>query len=313
MMNAAGSVPSVYVIVITYNGRHHLELCLPSLLKTTYSNYRIVLLDNASTDGASDYVENAFPCVTIIRNQNNYGFAKGNNIAMAQALAEGADYVLLLNDDTIILDPDWLTQAVAVAEREEMTGMVGFDVTADRSIPIPDTYEVEDVERIQGSSLLIKSGVLSTLGYFDEVYFAYGEESDLEARALKAGFRLRKINAPLYHKGSGSFSKTPIRFAFLFIRNWIRFSIKNEAPAKALLRPLIIFDLLCSPFPLRNRSIDVAARARFGTGSRATNFALLVGAVLWNLLHLPQTLTIKHQDLRRVKIMQSLRHQQTAG
>lgn len=293
--------PLVYIIVITFNGEHHLRMCLPSLQKTNYSNYQVVLVDNASEDGSFEYVRSNFPVVKVVRNPANYGFAKGNNIAMRMAVSEGAKYVLLLNDDTIILDPNWLQQAVAVAERDPMIGMVGFELTADASKSAPSDLVVKAVERISGCALLIRSDVLKRLGYFDEVYFAYAEESDLEMRAMKAGYRLKQINMPVYHKGKGSFSKFPIAFAFLFIRNWIRFSIKNESLGKALLRPLIVFDLLCNPFPIRRRDIDFALHSKINTGSRGLNLMLLIGAVLWNTVFLPQTLFIRLQEQRRVR------------
>jgi len=293
--------PLVSIIVITFNGKHHLQRCLPSLKKTHYGNYGIILIDNASTDDTVEYVKGNFPDVRIIRNSENLGFAKGNNVAMRIAISEDAKYVLLLNDDTIILDPNWLRHAIAVAERDPMIGMVGFELTTDASKSSPPDLVVKDVERISGCALLIRNDVLKRLGYFDEVYFAYAEESDLEVRAMKSGYRLREINVPIYHKGSGSFSKIPVRFAFLFIRNWIRFSIKRESLGKALLRPLIVFDLLCNPFPVRRRGIDFALRSKINTGSCGLNLMLLIGAVLWNIVFLPQTLFIKLQEQRRVR------------
>lgn len=292
--------PLTYIIVITFNGKHHLERCLPSLLNTDYSNFQIVLLDNASTDNTSEYVRRAYPNVRILRNPHNYGFAKGNNVAMAVALEDGAQYVLLLNDDTVILDPDWLNQAIVVAEKGPDIGMVGFDITADLQKSCSSNVEVKEVDRIPGCALLIRCELLHHLGLFDEVYFAYGEESDLEARAIKAGYRLLEINSPLYHRGAGSFSRMPIRFAFLFMRNWIRFSIKNESWAKMLVRPFIVFDLLCSPFPIRNRVSDTVARKKLGKNPRTVNFLLLCGAILWNLIFLPQTLMRRYHDHRRV-------------
>ncbi len=298
--------PLVYVVVITFNGKHHLELCLPSLQKTVYSNYQIVLVDNASRDGTYEYVEEHFPEVRMIRNAKNYGFAKGNNIAMQMAISEGARYVFLLNDDTLILDPTWLQRAVEVAEREVTVGMVGFTLTTDTAQALPTDIIVRDVQRISGCGLLIKREVLENLGYFDEVYFAYAEESDLEMRAMKAGYRLRELNIPLYHKGSGSFSRFPVKFAFLFIRNWLRFSIKQESLAKVLIRPFIIFDLLCSPFPVRKRVIDRAVQEKISTGHSGLNFLLLCAAFFWNTIFLPQTLFIRFQEQRNVMTTRKL-------
>jgi len=275
-------------------------------MNTNYRNYRIFLIDNASSDGSAEYVKDHFPEVRVIRNAENYGFAKGNNIAMKIAVREGAKYVLLLNDDTIILDPNWLKQAVEVAEQNKTIGMVGFDLTNNSSRITQTELVVEEIKRISGCALLIRTDMLKKLGYFDEVYFAYAEESDLEMRALKAGYCLQKINIPIYHKGSGSFSKFPIQFAFLFIRNWMRFSIKQESLGKALLRPLIVFDVMCNPLPIRQREVDVVLRQKIDTGKRGLNILLFIAAILWNIIFLPQTLLIRCREQYRVKLARKM-------
>ena len=123
--------PSVAIIVITFNGRHHLARCLPSLLKTDYPNFRVILVDNASTDGSAEFVSENFPTVSIVRHPQNFGFAKGNNIAIASCLAEGLDYIFLLNDDTELLAPTWLAAAIRLCEGNPRVGMVGFLLTND--------------------------------------------------------------------------------------------------------------------------------------------------------------------------------------
>lgn len=302
--------PLVHIIIITFNGRHHLELCLPSLLNTDYTNYEILLVDNASNDGSSEYVKEHYPGVAIIRNPTNYGFAKGNNVAMQLAVKHGAKYVLLLNDDTVILDKNWLRHAVQVVEEDSRVGMIGFDLTDDMSKQPAANLTVSDVTRISGCALMIRSDLLKNLGFFDEVYFAYAEESDLEARAIKAGYRLRQLDVPLYHKGGGSFSRIPVTRSFLFIRNWIRFSIKNESSGKAFLRPFIILDLFCNPFSFRRRSIDTALCAKISSQSYPVNFLLWVGAVLWNIMFLPQTLLIRSRNANRIRYTKGLLYTQ---
>lgn len=291
--------PLVHIIVITYNGRHHLEKCLPSLLRTAYPNFHIVLLDNASSDGSAEYVQAHFPSVEIARHPVNYGFAKGNNLLMERALRAGADYVLLLNDDTIILDADWLTHAVTVAEQSSQVGMVGFDLTTDTGKPLPDALEVSDTKTLLGCALLMKRRVLEDIGLFDETYFAYFEETDLEARAVRAGYALKELNIPLYHAGGGSFGRMPFKFAYLYLRNVVRYSIKNEDLTRALLRPLLIWDVAYNPFPLQKGAEKAQLRRRLQTGSFVTNYAALLAALLWNAVALPHTLSWRVRHNRR--------------
>lgn len=291
--------PLVYIIVITCNGKRHLEKCLPSLLQTTYANFHITLLDNASTDGSSEYVRAHFPSVKIARQPVNYGFAKGNNLLMARALEQGADYVLLLNDDTIILDPAWLSCAVDVAEQSSGVGMVGFDLTEDTGRVTPARLEVSDAKTLLGCALLIKREVLEAVGLFDETYFAYFEETDLETRAQRAGYALKEINIPLYHAGGGSFGRLPFKFAYLYLRNVVRYSIKNEDLIRALLRPLLIWDVAYNPFPLQKGAEKARLRRRLNTGSFLQNYLAFFGALAWNSIALPHTLWLRIRHNRQ--------------
>ena len=302
--------PLVHIIVITCNGKRHLEKCLPSLAQTTYANFHTILLDNASTDGSSEYARATFPNIEIVRHPVNYGFAKGNNLVMERALQQGADYALLLNDDTIILNPDWLACAVNVAEQSPGVGMVGFDLTTDTGRATPTRLEVSDAKTLLGCALLIKSGLLRDVGLFDETYFAYFEETDLEARALRAGYALKAINIPLYHAGGGSFGRMPLKFAYLYLRNVVRYSIKNEGFPRALLRPLLIWDVAYNPFPIQKGEEKAGTRRRLNTGSFVTDYLAFFGALAWNLVALPHTLWRRIQHNRRAG-RAALRLQQT--
>lgn len=289
--------PFVCVIVITHNGRHHLERCLPSLYATEYPRFAVLLVDNASTDGASNYAEQHFPGLIALRNRENLGFARGNNEAIAQALRMNADYVVLLNDDTAILDRRWLKSAVEAAEADARIGMVGFALTADLAPVDPAApIEVAPTDAIEGCALLMRSSLLRAIGCFDEVYFAYAEENDLEARALRAGFRFVSVSTPIFHLGAGTSSRYPLRQTYLVIRNVIRCSIKNRSMLRTLLRIVRVFDIGCNPFPLFFDRTDTTHRKIRGRGNLARNFAVFAAALGWNILHLPQTLRIKAQE-----------------
>jgi len=109
----------VSVIILNWNGKHHLERCLSSVLEQTYSNFEVILVDNGSTDGSVEFVRGRFPEVRIIWNEENLGFAAGNNAAI---IATRGDYVATLNNDTQV-DPHWLSELVNAAETTPKVGM----------------------------------------------------------------------------------------------------------------------------------------------------------------------------------------------
>src|SRR3712207_3827073 len=96
--------PHVAVVVLCWNGREDTLECLRSLERARWERLTPIVVDNGSTDGTLDAVRAGFPDAVTIRSEENVGFADGNNIGMRAALDAGADYVLILNNDTIV-DP----------------------------------------------------------------------------------------------------------------------------------------------------------------------------------------------------------------
>ncbi|MCA9898839.1 MAG: glycosyltransferase family 2 protein, partial [Anaerolineales bacterium] len=110
---------SVSIIVVNWNGRHHLQLCLTALFAQTYPNFEVILVDNGSTDGSQAFVREQFPTVRLIALPENVGFARGNNEGIR---ASTADYIATVNNDTRV-DPNWLTALVETAESNPNVGM----------------------------------------------------------------------------------------------------------------------------------------------------------------------------------------------
>ena len=299
--------PLVFIIVITFNGLRHLEGCFRSLRRTDYPNYRVLLVDNASADGSAEFIRGNFPEVRILRHEANLGFAAGNNRAMDVALAEGADYVFLLNDDTVILDADWLAEAVSLAGKDSGVGMIGFQLLAAlpsdgeiaRLPKLPIAAASKAVPRIDGCALFMRASLLKKIGTFDEVYFAYAEEDDLEARAVRTGARLMEIDRRIYHFGGGTSKKFPREASFLEIRNALRFSIKNRSVLQTVARFFKLCDIVCSPFPLcldRNNQSHLRARCEW---SFLSNLRTFCTACWWNLRHLRETLATRRRERER--------------
>jgi GT2 family glycosyltransferase len=118
------SQPYVITVILNTNRREDTLACLASLERGTYANHRIIVLDNASTDGSVEAIRSAFPAVEIIALADNRGYAGNNNVGIAAALERGADWVFVLNEDTI-LAPACLEELIRVGESDPRIGIVG--------------------------------------------------------------------------------------------------------------------------------------------------------------------------------------------
>lgn len=247
----------VSVIVITYNGKHHLKECFDSLKKQTYKNFDAYLLDNASVDGSSDFIRENYPWMKVIQFKTNYGFAEGYNRAIKMVNTE---YVALLNDDTRT-DPKWLEELVKAIESDETLFAVGSKILfydrpdiinhAGAKITIigagfdigfgekdsPEFNEQKYVGAVCGAGMLVRKEIFEEIGGFDEDYFAYFEDLDLCWRAWLYGYKTLYVpTSVVYHKFGGSWGKrdTPRRIYYCQ-RNRIIDILKNFEKKNVLL------------------------------------------------------------------------------
>lgn len=221
------TLPLVYVLTLNWNRCEDTLACLDSVSRLDYPNTRLLLVDNGSTDGTPAVVVQRFPEVEIITNARNLGFAAGCNVGLRHALANGADYVFLLNNDTEV-DPSTLTHLMALTESD--VGMVApkiyyhseptriwsiggrrhpitIEKTADASGKIDAGQWDKILERdyFAACAVLLSRCLLTTIGLFDERFFMYYEDSDFSLRARAAGFRLLLCpQARVWHKVSVS-------------------------------------------------------------------------------------------------------------
>ena len=299
--------PSVCALVLNWNGKEHLEYSLPSLLATDYSPWELVLVDNASTDGSAEYA-GSFSGITLIRNDRNLQYAAGNNVGIRYALRKNVQYVAILNND-VRVDPRWLTVGVRTAEENPKIACVGYRVFNEYRQDDPDGRRFEEAvdqwhtpnvtpsAHISGCALLLRTEALRRVGFFDERYVAYGEEDDLERRIVRAGYEMVRVDVPVWHYSMGSWSRMPLRASWLAMRNGIRCAIKNDG-AGAVWR-----HLLATARSARVSSSRVDPkyylRRRLSPSHGIVNLSLLAGAVLWNLLFLPQTLSARRESRER--------------
>jgi hypothetical protein len=130
-------VPKVFIIILNFNGWLDTKECLCSLEKVDYPNFEVVLIDNGSNGNYQLSVSGYQLKIQAIYNEHNFGFAGGNNQGIKLALGGGADYILLLNNDTLV-KPDFLTKLVEAGEKNKEYGIIG-----------PVIYKYNDKNKIQ--------------------------------------------------------------------------------------------------------------------------------------------------------------------
>lgn len=243
--------PSVSVLIVAYESGDHLHHCLSALATQTFTDFEILMVDNASTDGAPQAAARAFPQVRLIEAGSNLGFAAGNNLAAAQALG---DWLALINPDAFAA-PDWLESLLAAAgahpdikafgcrqDMDDNTGRLdgmgdvmalpGFPYRGGYGRPDPGAIEGGETFSTCGGAMLIDRQTFLDLGGFDERLFCYCEDVDLGYRLRLAGMASRVVpEAVVRHVGSASTGGPRSDFAvFHGSRNRIWVFIKNTPP-----------------------------------------------------------------------------------
>jgi len=239
----------ISVVIPNWNGAHWLRPCLDSLQAQSFSDFRVYVVDNASQDDSVALMRRNYPWVTVIRNDENLGFAGGMNVGIARARGE---LIAALNNDTET-DPDWLATLVAAmdAHPEAGTGasqLMDFkdrdiiDSLGDGYLPLGVSFKVGAGQRynVQSSApckvqsacaaaSVYRRAMLDEIGAYDTDFFAYMEDIDLGLRAQAAGYDCIFIpGAKVFHIGSatsgGSASAFSIRQT---VRNTYQVTLKN--------------------------------------------------------------------------------------
>jgi GT2 family glycosyltransferase len=230
------SAPAVFIVILNWNGWRDTDACLRSLKGLEYPNHSVVVVDNASEDGSEARLWALHPDVTLLQSGANLGFAGGNNVGLRYALEHGAEYVWLLNNDTLV-EPDALTYLVEKMQRESELGLCGstliYESRRDTVQALggarynrwlgsvrhigqhqPRTQAVDEgavqgqLDYLIGASMLASRAFLETVGLLQEDYFLYFEELDWAARArgrFRLGYAARSI---VYHKEGSSIGGT---------------------------------------------------------------------------------------------------------
>lgn len=205
----------VVTVVLNWNGRDDTLACLESLRRLDWSRHETIVVDNGSSDGSAEAIEARHPEATVIATERNLGFAEGNNVGLRAALEAGADYVLLLNNDTLVA-PDLLAQLVSEAESRPDAGVIcpliyyldppdriwyagaRFDARRGhngRHTGYGETdrgqYDrVREIGRATGAAMLVRRSVIEEVGLLDGELFLQVEDVEWSLRMRRAGWRI---------------------------------------------------------------------------------------------------------------------------
>ncbi len=236
----------VSIIIVSWNAKKYLLNCLNSLIQRQkeYSQ-ELIVVDNASSDGSAELVEKDFPQVKLIRNEENLGFAKANNIGIR---ASTGRYICLINSDVVVLD-NCVKLMIEFMDQHLKAGMGGPRVlNPDRTLQVscrhfPSIWNnlcqaialnkvfpksvffsepfmnywnhdsVRSIDVLTGCFWIIRREALDKVGLLDEDFFFYGEDIDWCKRFQNAGWEvIFNPNAAAIHFGGASSANAPIRF-----------------------------------------------------------------------------------------------------
>lgn len=263
----ADSVPTVAIVILTWENYDEAADCLDSLRAVSYENHRVIVVDNGSEDGSAERLKAEYDWCEFVVNNDNIGFAPGNNAGISYAIETGADYVCLLNDDTIV-EPDFLEPLVDTMERYDRVAAVGG---LNR---LPDSGEIHNagyvfhpwlaakgelhrepvsngpypVDFVQSCLVLLNPQFLEEISLLNENYFLGMEDVDLAWKARSKGWKvLINPDSEIYHRIGRTSTSSPFSI-YHKTRNKLRFAEENLSIPRSvpLYLSLLAYHLLLS-------------------------------------------------------------------
>jgi GT2 family glycosyltransferase len=224
-------IPKVSIVILNWNGCDDTLECLGSIANVEYQNFEVIVVDNGSTDNSVEQIQKKFPSVTLLQTHKNLGYAGGNNFGIRHALASCADYVLILNNDTIVAR-NILTVFVQAAKTNSTGAVFGAKIyfydepsriwctggewsNENLSLQLVGFGQADDLNRfgrlaeidiVVGCAFFARASMLQLVGLFDERFFLVHEESDWCFRAKRSGYNCFFVpEARVWHKVAASF------------------------------------------------------------------------------------------------------------
>ncbi len=253
---------SVAAVILNYNTRNYLEQFLPAVLKTQYAHFKVVVIDNASTDDSVDFMQSSYPDIQLVVLDKNYGFAGGYNVGLKEVQA---DYYILLNSD-VEVTPNWVDPIIRVMEADsqiaaaqpklrsyreghlfEYAGAAGGFID---SLGYPfcrgrvfshceqDHGQHDSIREVfwaSGAAMFVRKRVWDEVGGLDADYFAHMEEIDLCWRLKNRGYKIMAVpESVVYHVGGGTLTRESPRKTLLNFRNALITLLKNGSAGELI-------------------------------------------------------------------------------
>ncbi len=299
----------VVISLLNFNGLKNTLACLASLNNIKINNFKltIVVVNNLSKEEFDLKINSlgGIPLV-VIKNSKNLGFSGGNNVAIKYALENGADYVLILNNDTYV-DKNFLEELLKVGEQDNKVGILvpkiyfapGFEYHKNRyskdergrvfwyaggemdwpnvigihrgvdEVDSGQYNKTEETEIATGCCVLVKKDVFENIGMFDDKYFLYYEDADLCLRAKMKGFKIMYVpKSIIWHKNAGSAGGTgSVLQDYYITRNRLLFGFRYAQYRSKFALFRESLSLLFRGRPWQKRGIIDFYLGRFGKGS----------------------------------------------
>jgi GT2 family glycosyltransferase len=265
---------SLSIIIVSYNTQEYTLECLRSIYEQTKGiSYEIIVVDNASSDGSAEAIEQEFPLVKLIKSKDNQGFAAANNIGFSYATGR---YLLLLNSDTVLVG-NVLSDTLQAIEGDNTTGVLGCRAFLSNgkqqntffrkltlsvlfiNIFIPaiiqrrssffgrhryigiDLDNTQEVDAVSGCFMLIRRKVVEQAGVMDTDFFFYGEEAEWCYRIRKCGWRIIYYpGARIIHYGGGSSASLSTEKAILSSKAQVLYLEKTQGKVIAWIGNLLM-------------------------------------------------------------------------
>ncbi len=242
----------VVIIILFFNNYEVTRECLESIQALHYKDIEVISVNNGSTDDSQARLEVEFPLFTFVDTGRNLGYSGGNNFGMEIALERGAEFIWVLNNDTVV-DPDALNHLIDAANRHPNAAifnpktyfysdpdvLIFGDVKWSKCKSLPKMighgerdhgqYDfVHEMQAADGASLLIRSELIKNIGMFDEWYFCYYEDTDFSFRARKHGWDILFVpDARIWHKVSSTSTLGNPATNYYMTRNGLRCALRN--------------------------------------------------------------------------------------